>query len=60
MEQIYGIYGTIPPFQLSNLTYVPGGPWDIVMKSGGKYATIPNELIKQRYDAKRRAAQPDG
>jgi uncharacterized phage-associated protein len=56
LEQIYNIYGNLSAFQLSDLTHVPGGPWDIASKVGGNYAQIPNDLIKQHYQTKRQRA----
>lgn len=56
LEQIYDIYGSLEAFQLSDLTHIPGGPWDITTKAGGYYAPIPNELIRQHYVAKRAEA----
>ena len=56
LEQIYGIYGGMSAFQLSDLTHVVGGPWDIATKAGGNYAPIPNDLIKQHYETKRQRA----
>lgn len=53
LEQIYNIYGRLAAFQLSEITHVPGGPWDIATKTGGYYAPIPDELIKQHYVLKR-------
>lgn len=53
LEQVWDIYGKLAPFQLSELTHVSGGPWDIATQTGGYYAPIPNELIKQHYDMKR-------
>lgn len=56
LEQVYNIYGKLQPFQLSDLTHTPGGPWDIATKTGGYYAPIPNELIQQHYALKRAEA----
>lgn len=56
MEQVYGIYAGLSAFQLSDITHVPGGPWDIATKAGGYYAPIPNELIRQHYVKKRHEA----
>ena len=53
LEQIYGIYGSMPAFKLSTLTHVKGGPWDITRKLGGFYTQIPDELIKQHYLSKK-------
>lgn len=57
LEQVYTIYGALTPFKLSDLTHVPGGPWDIATKTGGWYAPIPDELIRQHYVMKRAAAE---
>jgi uncharacterized phage-associated protein len=56
LEEVWDIYGHLPAFRLSDLTHVPGGPWDIATKTGGNYANIPNELILQHYQALRRQA----
>jgi len=56
LEEIWLIYGSLSPFQLSELTHVAGGPWDIAMKTGGYYAPIRDELIHQHYIMKRNAA----
>ena len=57
LEQVYGIYGSMTSSQLSNLTHVFGGPWQIASRIGGSYAEIPDELIKLHYQAKRRDAE---
>ena len=49
LDQVWQIYGNLSPFQLSALTHVPGGPWDIATKMGGYYAPMPIELIQQHY-----------
>lgn len=56
LEEIWKIYGNLAPFQLSDLTHVDGGPWDIATQTGGWYAPIPDELIRQHYVAKRTEA----
>lgn len=56
LDEIYGIYGKLPAFQLSNLTHVPGGPWETARKWGGAYAEIPDDLIHSHYVTKRQAA----
>jgi uncharacterized phage-associated protein len=56
LEQIYGIYAQLSPFRLSELTHVPGGPWDTARKWGGQYAEIPNDLIQSHYVSKRQQA----
>ncbi len=57
LEQIYTIYGHLSPFKLSELTHVPGGPWETARKWGGWYAEIPNDLIHSHYVSKRQATQ---
>ena len=56
LEQIYDIYGALPPFHLSALTHVAGGPWDITYRMGGLFAEIPNDLIKMHYLAKQNSS----
>jgi uncharacterized phage-associated protein len=53
LEQIYQIYGHMSPFRLSELTHMPGGPWETARKWGGWYAEIPNDLIRSHYINKR-------
>ena len=55
LEEIYGIYGRMSPFRLSELTHVEGGPWETARKWGGWYAEIPNDLIHSHYVSKRQA-----
>lgn len=57
LEQVWTIYGSLSPFKLSDLTHVPGGPWDIATKTGGNYARIPDELIQQHYALLRQKAE---
>lgn len=57
LEQVWNIYGSLPAFRLSDMTHVPGGPWDIATKTGGNYAKIPDELIKQHYVDLRKKAE---
>jgi uncharacterized phage-associated protein len=56
LEQIYTIYGGMPPFRLSELTHEVGGPWETASKLGGSYAEIPNDLILGHYVQKRQLA----
>lgn len=61
LEQIYQIYGRMSPMRLSDLTHVPGGPWEVATESSGWFAPISNELIQSHYIVKRKqAAQADG
>lgn len=57
LKEIYRIYGHLSPFVLSDLTHVPGGPWDIASRSGGHYAEISNASILKHYEAKRVASK---
>lgn len=57
LEQVWTIYGKLPAFKLSDLTHVSGGPWDIATQTGGYYAPIPNDLIKQHYAVLRAKAE---
>ena len=56
LGQIYDIYGAMPPLRLSKLTHIEGGPWHIARNLGGRYAEIPDELIKLHYVNKKLAA----
>lgn len=56
LEEIYGIYGKMSPFRLSELTHEPGGPWETTTQWGGWFAPIPNDLIKSHYVSKRKLA----
>ncbi len=55
LSQVYDVYGDMGARHLSDLTHVPGGPWDIVMRAEGKY--IPHDLIKDHYVKKSMAEQ---
>ena len=54
LEEVWKRYGDFRPFQLSKLTHVRNGPWDLATKIGGWYASIPPALIEQHYRAKER------
>lgn len=56
LEEIYNIYGHLSPFKLSELTHVPGGPWETARQWGGWYAEIPDDLIKSHYISKRQSS----
>lgn len=53
LTEVWEGYSSFSAYQLSDLTHVKGGPWDIVRKTAGDYAVIPNDLIKQHYRLKR-------
>lgn len=54
LQEIYDIYANMDSFKLSSLTDLYDGPWDITRRIGGDYAEIPNILIRQHYEEKRR------
>ena len=49
LGEVWGKYGDLSFFKLSQLTHVSGGPWDIAVEIGGWYAPISNKLIRQHY-----------
>ncbi|TRD23271.1 Panacea domain-containing protein [Palleronia caenipelagi] len=53
LSQVYDIYGKLSAFQLSDLTHIEGGPWDIAVKAGGYFTRIPDDLIREHYEEKR-------
>ena len=57
LEEIYGIYGNMPAFHLSDITHVANGPWERASREGGYYAEIPDSLIAEHYRAKRENSQ---
>lgn len=57
LEQVWGIYGKLTPFRLSDMTHVSGGPWDVASRMGGRYSRIPNELIQGHYAELRKKAE---
>ena len=59
LEQIYQNYGSLDAFQLSDLTHVPGGPWDVASKQHGYYAPIHDEEIREHYVQKRARANDE-
>lgn len=57
LEQVWTIYGNLSAFRLSEITHVPGGPWDVATRMAGHYARIPDDLIKGHYQELRRRAR---
>jgi uncharacterized phage-associated protein len=55
LKRIWRVYGGFTDVQLANMTHAPGTPWDQVnrMYNGNipKYATIPDEMIGQHFQA---------
>lgn len=58
LEEIYSIYGRRSPFNLSEITHVPGGPWDIAIRRSGRFAPITDDLIYPHYAALRANRTP--
>ena len=57
LERVWNEYGERSSSQLSKLTHVAGGPWDLVRRIGGWYAPIPSDLILQYHRAKANAVE---
>jgi len=57
LGEVYDVYKKYDPFELSELTHVQGGPWEIASEIGGPYAPIPDYLIRQHYVSKRMRAE---
>lgn len=49
LEEIYKLYGSRSPFDLSEITHVQGGPWDIATDRHGWFAPITDDLILAHY-----------
>ena len=49
LEEVWDQYSHRSAAELSRLTHISGGPWDLARKIGGWYAPIPYELIEQHY-----------
>ncbi len=49
LDKIWATYGKFKGFQLSNLTHLPGTPWDVIYKEHGQNAIIPDELIAEYF-----------
>jgi uncharacterized phage-associated protein len=60
LKRVWRVYGGFTSVQLSNLTHAPGTPWDQINKKYNgnipKYATIPDELIRQHFQAQVKSA----
>ena len=57
LESVYSVYGDMGAYQLSRLTHVRGGPWDLATEVYGHYAVISDALIKKHYQLKRAEAE---
>ena len=54
IDDIWTVYGRLSAAQLSRMTHAEGTPWDRSYKKGrfyrkGRYADIPNKVIKEHY-----------
>jgi uncharacterized phage-associated protein len=50
IRSVWKAYSKYEGWQLSNISHIKGGPWDTVWNgSEGKYAAIPNDLIREYY-----------
>ncbi len=52
MDSVFGIYMHLSDSQLSHLTHIKGGPWDITYKPNKLGIVIPNELISEHFKSK--------
>ena len=51
LERVWDEYGRRSASELSRLTHVRNGPWELTGRFGGWYAPIPVELIKDHHKA---------
>lgn len=56
LAEIMRIYGSMSASDLSRITHVKGGPWDVATRSYGYFAPMDNDLIQAHYEVKRAAA----
>ena len=49
IEEVVEAYRSYTAFDLSDITHRPGTPWDLVYRTYGEGAIIPNELIRDYY-----------
>jgi len=56
LEEIYGIYGHMNAFKLSEITHEVDGPWDRATKLRGHFAQISDDVILEHYQGKRAKA----
>jgi len=48
IRAVWDKYGTLAPFQLVEITHLPGGPWAAAIEAGDRY--IDNEKIKTYFE----------
>lgn len=49
LKEVWGRYKNRSALQLSDLTHVKGGPWDLMYRPGIRYQKIPNKVIQKHY-----------
>lgn len=49
LDYVYGAYGSIPAFKLSDMTHEPGTPWHRAYHTFGLFAPIQDDEIKAHY-----------
>ena len=52
IQQVYRKYGYLSGFRLSQLSHVPGSPWEQVWETNREDSIIPNGMIKDYYSQK--------
>ncbi len=57
LEHVYRMYEGVSDWELSRLTHVPGGPWAMCYRRGGRGIIIPNEMIKGHFSDKLKRAR---
>ncbi|MBC7981342.1 MAG: DUF4065 domain-containing protein [Armatimonadetes bacterium] len=53
LRNVVGVYGPLTAIQLSNMTNMPGTPWQLLKEAfpDQRGLTIPNELIREHFAA---------
>ena len=54
MGQVVESYGSLHAFTLSDMTHKAGTPWSTITEKKGRYSEIPDSLIKEHFDERRR------
>ncbi len=54
MDQVVESYGRFHAFTLSDMTHKTGTPWSIITENNGRYSEIPDSLIKEHFDERRK------
>ena len=59
MESVYGLYKHLNESQLSALTDIRGGPWQVTYRRNKPNVVIPNELISKHFKSKLERAETE-